>query len=1600
MDSLITVLETFWADVTPTPSRVDFLADIVIHDPKQQKHLLRTAIHRRFIVFEGTLHGQAIATTILQGVAFKTNRGIEVRVDEQSKIWSHPITSSNDLHYGVETCAGIGAMGEGAEANNIQISVRNELRPAFVDLMQTQGFTRTVTGDIQDNDVLHGIHTLHGRSALWMAGFPCQPWSMLGDRKCSQDARAHTLVNILRAAFFTRANAILLECVTGAKADAHITSLLKQWTQLTGFRASDQFLELAHVWPSHRYRWWTLLTHPGNPAVQLEPFPKLPYLPKVTDVLPTFPVWDEQALKSLELGLYEFRKYKEFGGLEKHLLNLQAALPTALHGWANQLDPCPCGCRKHPLAYDRLMRKGLHGVLIPINGDMGPAENFLTKLRHIHPWELSLLMGLRPNKNWGKSLKLAMAGIGQIASPLQSGWVLAQYVFQTQDLGPHRPQTPEEVLWNMMCALFHDRDMIFPGWTTGGIPSDFMQSAHGSLMTLSQSRLVPPSIPDEPSEESRISVARTEVTTIPNDEVVAGGVTPEPVHNTPRIESLIPAELSTPGSRTSSVVEPSRTPENDFGLWEEHERRSHANHRSQQFQLDIEHWNKTGGVPGFANTEVEEVHPNKKQRIVHMGLPEASGREDPPGVCHTSERLGHHSGQPWASGAVEVASRDSSADSNVGASDEGGSTEPKRTDPIKLQQSDTVLPVWLITNPIDPPICLKVSKGATVRELEIAEQRLTHGDRTIPAVHRFGHLLQPDDSLYSGQLIHMQPLQKQSAGGNFEGPPLCFSQTRPTTRMHLLRQQMGWMAQDEFEFHLQRLACKCEVSWHKTFPTLTGGPRHAFEQELTMWIDNLLENFPISRVVITAFLCDNHWIPLVIGADATKRIYTTTQGIQILNRLQPNIADNWNLHSIVLPSIFRADCGFQAVGWISKFLTCSGRQHVNLETAEQWRKDFIAHLAQHDGLATLIAPNTLLLGGMGAPDQLESQLQNLLEQHGVPKQASTQRTNHVLEHLGRQAVTSILRSQRPWKDLKARANLHNPKIQLVMAEELDQVIKNRVANGTPFGQKRQKKPQTTLNPTIKLQAEDLEIPCGIFCEDTDTLLSQIPLGSVGPEAQGIIVCNIKEATPFLKLQKPVSKHGLALLILDHEADLLQDHGHLTRFPATCVRTGEPLLASAKLVQIGNIPVVRNEPQHKYQIEEEVTEVVRVLAFRDELSINWSEFMQNPVKQLIQWIPALTPQDPTVPHVIDVWDRQWVTAKMDRIKQSDAFTFIVTFRVVHIDLKTLLAESGKNGIYLEPRTPDGRTPNPNWRVLRLPHTDKQHAQTAVQTSEQWACIVRSGNRFGIRSTSQEAQALHSIHKPGTPFLDTAHTLQFTAGPFPFGTTKQALVKVFALWEWNARPLQPKARSIDGSGVIWGIQASKKPPFSIYQMKHGDVLIAEIPPKKAIDEQQSHGVVASTKTIAALQHHQPKQDTAPVDPWNQNDPWQNWQPSKSVRITPQAPVKLDKSQLETIENAITTKLKADLHKHQGEDESMEMGTSDRVALLEDRLNKVEHVMQQTAVSQQQQHEALDKKVDTIRSQMEQSHQNFHQVLDQRFNEQLGQIERLLAKKPRAE
>ena len=66
-------------------------------------------------------------------------------------------------------------------------------------------------------------------------------------------------------------------------------------------------------------------------------------------------------------------------------------------------------------------------------------------------------------------------------------------------------------------------------------------------------------------------------------------------------------------------------------------------------------------------------------------------------------------------------------------------------------------------------------------------------------------------------------------------------------------------------------------------------------------------------------------------------------------------------------------------------------------------------------------------------------------------------------------------------------------------------------------------------------------PPGIFCQADREPLQQIPLQQVGPETRGVVITDSVEAAPFLRMPQPVSKYGLALLILDHAASNVLFH---------------------------------------------------------------------------------------------------------------------------------------------------------------------------------------------------------------------------------------------------------------------------------------------------------------------------------------------------------------------------------------------------------------------------------------------------------------------------
>ena len=124
-------------------------------------------------------------------------------------------------------------------------------------------------------------------------------------------------------------------------------------------------------------------------------------------------------VEQLWLSDFELEQFGSRKPLVACCLRTSCKLPTALHSWGSQVLSCPCGCR--PAFSEARLDRGISGVLIPV--DVGEG---VLRFRHPHPAELALLCGCSPSLQFDAQLRLGLALIGQVASPLQAAWVLHQ----------------------------------------------------------------------------------------------------------------------------------------------------------------------------------------------------------------------------------------------------------------------------------------------------------------------------------------------------------------------------------------------------------------------------------------------------------------------------------------------------------------------------------------------------------------------------------------------------------------------------------------------------------------------------------------------------------------------------------------------------------------------------------------------------------------------------------------------------------------------------------------------------------------------------------------------------------------------------------------------------------------------------------------------------------------------------------------------------------------------------------------------------------------------------------------------------------------------
>lgn len=128
---------------------------------------------------------------------------------------------------------------------------------------------------------------------------------------------------------------------------------------------------------------------------------------------------------------------------------------------------------------------------------------------------------------------------------------------------------------------------------------------------------------------------------------------------------------------------------------------------------------------------------------------------------------------------------------------------------------------------------------------------------------------------------------------------------------------------------------------------------------------------------------------------------------------------------------------------------------------------------------------------------------------------------------------------------------------------------------------------------------------------------------------------------------------------------------IIRFPAQCQATNEPIIATARLIQLGQVEISRHLPESQLKVDEIPTAVVRIVVYRDEFEEDWQQFIQHPVKRVLQKCPELQTINNPELEILDVWDRQFVNIKLEKNKASEAAVFIVTIRVKGADHKTLI-----------------------------------------------------------------------------------------------------------------------------------------------------------------------------------------------------------------------------------------------------------------------------------------------------------------------------------------
>ena len=408
------------------------LVKLEVWDPFHLNHVLVTLPKKQKFLFEGHLpfgHDRLSLIGVELVAMYPTP---SVQIGAKGKVLHHMSPSWDSLHRLIEVCSGIGAMGLGAMAAGFRTAVAIDSNPRMTEMFSNHASAKALTADVCNTSTWYNVWKMFPEPMGLLSGIACQPYSSLGDGRSSDDSRAASLPGSLAMGYFLQCPFLILECVEPAMRDAFVQNELKCFQEASGFQMSQCILKLQDVWPCRRTRWWCILSSPALGSFDLEPPPVLSEVSSVGHLMPQIVPWEFSQDKELMLTPVESAAFGANDNSHvQYLLNQDGVAPTALHSYGSQLSACHCGCRAFPFSEHRLKTRGLFGLLVSCPPGEACDEPYV---RHVHPNELKVLNGIDPTLPLGDQMRLLLSGIGQLASPLQSCWVLGHVAAQIDKL--------------------------------------------------------------------------------------------------------------------------------------------------------------------------------------------------------------------------------------------------------------------------------------------------------------------------------------------------------------------------------------------------------------------------------------------------------------------------------------------------------------------------------------------------------------------------------------------------------------------------------------------------------------------------------------------------------------------------------------------------------------------------------------------------------------------------------------------------------------------------------------------------------------------------------------------------------------------------------------------------------------------------------------------------------------------------------------------------------------------------------------------------------------------------------------------------------------